>query len=115
MERLVCRDLDAMEAALEWLGRLIPRRLKRTNLRAFFAEFRRYTLQELDFSQEGRTIDRFRANFQGRVDVKFPTVHWSHTSQRVLTMSWVEGLRLHQAARSLDAKAKRRQRRRPLD
>ena len=108
LERLVCRDLDAMEAGLELLNRLFPRRLQRTNLRAFFAEFQRYTLQELDFSQEGRVIDRFRANFRGRLDVKFPTVYWSHTRQRVLTMGWVEGLRLHEAAKSLDTNAKQR-------
>ncbi len=68
LERLVCRDLDVMEL----LNRLVPRRLQRTNLRALFAEFRRYTLQEIDFSHEGRVIDRFRVNFKGRVDVKFP-------------------------------------------
>jgi len=108
LERLVYRDLDAMEAGLELLNRLFPRRLQRTNLRDFFTEFRRYTLQELDFSQEGRVIDRFRANFRGRVDVKFPTVYWSHTGKRVLTMDWVEGVRLHEAASSLDAKTKQR-------
>jgi len=108
LDMLVSRDLDAMEAGLELLGRLFPRRLQRTNLRAFFAEFRRYTLQELDFSHEGRVIDRFRASFQGRVDVKFPTVYWSYTSQRVLTMTWVDGLRLHEAAKSLDVAAKQR-------
>ena len=106
LEWLVWRDLDAIEVGLQWFHRLFPRRLKRTNLRAFFEEFRRYTLQELDFSVEGRVIDRIRANFQGRVNIKFPTVFWSHTRQRVLTMGWVEGLRLHEAARSLDAKAK---------
>ncbi len=89
LDRLVLRDLDAMEAGLEWLYRLFPRRMRRTNLRAFLAEFRRYTLQELDFSQEGHVVDRFRANFKGRNDVKFPVVHWSHSSQRVLTMGWV--------------------------
>lgn len=108
LERLVCRDLDAMEAGLQLLSCLFPRRLKRTNLLAFFAEFRRYTLQELDFSQEGRVIERFRANFRGRLDVKFPTVYWGLTRQRVITMDWVEGLRLHEAAKSLDAKAKQR-------
>ncbi len=97
-----------MEAGLGWLYSLFPRRMKRTNLRAFLAEFRRYTLQELDFSHEGRVIDRFRANFQGRVDVKFPTVYWSHTSQRVLTMGWVEGLRLGEAAQALGAEEKHR-------
>ena len=108
LDRLVRRDLNAMQAGLEWLYRLFPRRMRRTNLRAFLAEFRRYTLQELDFSQEGHAVDRFRANFKGRNDVKFPAVHWNHSSQRVLTMGWVEGLRLHDAVESLDAEAKQR-------
>ena len=108
LDRLVGCDLDAMEAGLGWLYRLFPQRMQRSNLRAFLAEFRRYTLQELDFSNEGHVVERFRANFQGRNDVKFPTVHWSHSSQRVLTMSWVEGLRLRDAATSLDADAKLR-------
>ena len=108
LDRLVRRDLDAMEAGPGWLYRLFPRRTQRTNLRAFLAEFRRYTLQELDFSQEGRVVDRFRANFQGRNDVKFPAVHRTHSSRRVLTMSWVEGLRLHEAVKSLDAQEKQR-------
>lgn len=108
LDRLVARDLDAMEAGLGWLYRLFPRRMQRTNLRAFLAEFRRYTHQELDFSQEGRVVDRFRANFADRDDVKFPTVYRSHSGQRVLMMGWVEGLRLHDAVRSLDAEAKHR-------
>jgi ubiquinone biosynthesis protein len=108
LDRLVRRDLDAMAAGMGWLYRLFPRRMQRTNLRAFLAEFRRYTLQELDFGQEGRSVERFRANFAGRNDVSFPAVHWNLSSQRVLTMSWVEGLRLHDAVKSLDAGAKQR-------
>ena len=108
LERHVIRDLDAMELGLRWLSRLAPRRMRRTNLLSFFAEFRRYTLQELDFSGEGRVIDRFRKNFAGRADVKFSTVHWSHTSRRVLTMDWVEGLRLREAADLLGENEKQR-------
>ncbi|CAN5914339.1 hypothetical protein BH11GEM1_BH11GEM1_23030 [soil metagenome] len=108
LERLVCRDLDAMEWGLRWLYRLFPRRMRRTNLLDFFAEFRRYTLQELDFSQEGRVIGRFRDNFASRSDVKFPAVHWNETSQRVLTMDWVEGLHLGEAVSSLGADERQR-------
>ncbi len=108
LERLIGRDLDAMQAGLQWLSRLFPRRMQRTNLLAFFAEFRRYTIQELDFAHEGHIIDRFRANFAGRPEVKFPTVHWSHTSARVLTMNWVEGLHLREAASSLGPEQKQR-------
>ncbi len=108
LEHLIGRDLDAMESGLRWLYRLIPGRMKRTNLLDFFAEFRRYTLRELDFSQEGRVIDRFRANFAGRTDVKFPKVHRSHSTQRVLTMDWVEGLRVREAAGSLEEEERQR-------
>ena len=107
-EALILRDLNAIDFALRMLGHLFRRRLNRANLPAFLAEFRRYTLQEMDFAQEGKVIDRFRANFSGRTDVKFPRVHWSHTSRRVLTMDWVEGMRLRKAAQVLDAPTKER-------
>jgi ubiquinone biosynthesis protein len=108
LERLVDRDLEAMGWGLRGLYWLFPRRMRRTNLRDFFAEFRRYTLQELDFTQEGRVIDRFRTNFAGRSDVKFPVVDWSHTTKRVLTMDWVEGMRVGEAAGSLAPREKQR-------
>ncbi len=108
LERLVDRDLDAIEFAVAMLYRVSPRRARRSGLREFVAEFRRYTVQELDFSEEGRVIERIHANFQGRADVKFPTVSWSHTNHRVLTMSWVEGLRLRDAAIALEPKERQR-------
>lgn len=108
LERMVRRDLDAMRWSLGCLYRLFPRRLQRTNLREFFAEFRRYTLGELDFAHEGRVIERFRANFKERTDIGFPTVHWSHTRPGVITLGWVEGQRLQQVATSFDEGTKQR-------
>ena len=101
LDRLMRRDLDALELGLTWLSRVFPKRMKRTNLRAFFTEFRRYTLKELDFANEAHVIERFRANFRDRSDVHFPRIFFSHTSARVLTMDWVEGIRLHEAAATL--------------
>ncbi|MBI1220811.1 MAG: hypothetical protein GC186_19980 [Rhodobacteraceae bacterium] len=106
VDALILHDLDAIGFALRLLGRVAPSRLRRTNLPAFLAEFRRYTLQELDFTREGRVIERFRANFAGRGDVKFPRVHWSHSASGVLTLDWVDGMRLTEAATALDAPAK---------
>ncbi|MFU8802784.1 MAG: AarF/UbiB family protein, partial [Bradymonadaceae bacterium] len=87
---------------MKWPRRLSPGRLERTNLVGFFTEFRRYTLQELDFANEGRIIDRFRANLVGHSDVRLPAVHWEETSARVLTLDWVEGMRVGEAAEHLD-------------
>jgi len=108
VETLISRDLDAVDFGLRVLSRVSASRLQRSNLQAFFGEFRRYTLKELDFAQEGTVIDRFHANFMGRTDVKFPRVHWSHSSHRVLTMDWVAGMRLSDAAQALDAPTKKR-------
>jgi ubiquinone biosynthesis protein len=108
LERLMGRDLDAMGLGVRLLYGLFPRRMRRTNLLDFISEFRRYTLRELDFLEEGNVIARFRANFPGRTDVKFPTVHFSHTSRRLLTMDWIEGLRVREAASSLGAQQKQR-------
>ena len=101
LERDVRRDLDAIGSGLGWLMRIFPKRMERANLLELFAEFRRYTLAELDFVCEATTIERFRTNFRGREDVRFPSVFASHTTTRVLTMEWVEGMRLKEAAASL--------------
>jgi ubiquinone biosynthesis protein len=107
VEVLLRRDLDALSGGLRFLARLFPRRIRRTNFVAFFDELRRYTMLELDFAHEGAVIDRFRANFAGRQDVHIPRVYWSHTTTRVLTLDWVEGMRVHEAAVTLDAPTRR--------
>ncbi len=101
IERLMRRDLEAMQFGLHWLARLFPARMKRANLISFFTEFSRYTMQELDFSHEADVIARFRVNFAGRADVKFPRVHQGLTSQRVLTLDWIDGMRLSEAESTL--------------
>jgi ubiquinone biosynthesis protein len=108
LARLINRDLDAIGMGLRVLTRVAPQRMARTNLVAFFDEFRRYTLQELDFVNEGHVIDRFRANFAGQVGVHFPIVHWSHTARGVLTTGWIDGMRLHEASHVLNDETRHR-------
>ena len=46
---------------------------------------------ELDLSQEGRNLERFRTNFAHRRGIRFPDVHWSYTSETVLVTEFVAG------------------------
>lgn len=108
IRRLVLRDLEALALGMRWLGRLRPGAMRRSNLPAFLAEFRRYTLQELDFQNEARTVDRFRANLRDRPYARLPAVHWAHTRAAVLTMDWVDGVSLAEAVERLDDAARRR-------
>ena len=57
-------------------------------------EFRRTIQRELDFSREGRTIDRFSANFRGDETVKIPQVFWEYTGRTVLTMEYLSGIKI---------------------
>jgi ubiquinone biosynthesis protein len=57
-------------------------------------EFRRTINRELDFSREGRTIDRFSANFEDDESVRIPKVYWEHTGRTVLTLEYLSGIKI---------------------
>lgn len=102
------RDLAILEQLL-FVVKLANRRLfDNLNISAVFAEFKRYTLEEIDFAAEGATYDQFRANFDGDDAVRFPTIYWSHTTPKLLTMSRESGLRLNEAAEHIPAAKKAR-------
>lgn len=104
LEPLFCRDLDALGLGLRIARLIVPRRLRRTNLPAFLSEFRRYSLAELDFRAEAAVMDRFRENLSGQDRVRAPRTYHDQVTGRVLTMDWVEGMRLSEAAASLPEK-----------
>lgn len=57
-------------------------------------EARRTLLREIDFTREGHTIDRFSANFSGDPTVVIPKIFWDHSSERVLTMEYIAGIKV---------------------
>lgn len=70
---------------------MTPRQLPVTQI---VDEFASWTLKELDFEVEGHNLEEFGRNFADWDDVTFPSVYWSHTTKRVLTMEKVSGMRL---------------------
>ncbi len=61
-------------------------------------QFARSIRRELDLSREGRMIDRFRQNFAGDPFVRFPKVYWNHTAPGVLTLEYMPGIKVSDAA-----------------
>ncbi|MCA8943086.1 MAG: AarF/ABC1/UbiB kinase family protein, partial [Planctomycetes bacterium] len=57
-------------------------------------QFERSVEQELDFRREGRTMDRFREIHRRNAGVHVPAVHWSLTTDRVLAMEFVDGIKI---------------------
>ena len=61
---------------------------------AIVREFRRIIHRELDFTREAHTIDRFAANFAEDDTVYIPKAYWKYTGATVLTMDYVEGIKV---------------------
>lgn len=57
-------------------------------------EFERSILRELDLTIEARVIQRFRAIYAGNDSVFIPRVDMELSGPRVLTMDWIDGVRV---------------------
>jgi ubiquinone biosynthesis protein len=62
-----------------------------------------FTLRnEMDYRREGHNADRFRRNFADETALYLPKVYWDYTTQRVLTLERISGIRIDDVA-SMDA------------
>lgn len=57
-------------------------------------EFARSIRREMDFSREGHTIERFRDNFTATQWLYFPRVFWPQSARGVLTLEYVNGIKV---------------------
>ena len=63
---------------------------------ALLDEIRRGFLEETDYLNEGKNLDFFRERLAPLEYVTVPRVHWDLTTDRVLTMSFVDGLHIRE-------------------
>ena len=78
------------------------------NLPALVDEFA-YTLRnELDYQREGHNADRFRRNFATDSGVYIPQVNWEFTTDRVLTIERVAGIKIAEVSALDEAGINRR-------
>ncbi|OGD39224.1 hypothetical protein A3A25_01920 [Candidatus Azambacteria bacterium RIFCSPLOWO2_01_FULL_46_26] len=70
-------------------------------------EFAAWTMRELDFKVEATNTERFRYNLKDEPDIKIPKVYWDLTSQKVLTMEFVDGVKLDEEERLAKMKLSR--------
>ncbi|RDX61946.1 Protein ACTIVITY OF BC1 COMPLEX KINASE 3, chloroplastic, partial [Mucuna pruriens] len=61
---------------------------------ALIDEFARRVFQELNYVQEGQNARRFKKLYADKEDIFVPDVFWDYTSTKVLTMEWVDGVKL---------------------
>ncbi|MBS3151691.1 AarF/ABC1/UbiB kinase family protein [Candidatus Woesearchaeota archaeon] len=91
IKELMDTDIDLLYHLAELLQSHVEE-LKDYNLKGIVDEFKRYTLNELDYLKECRNIEKFYNNFLGSQTVKVPKVHWDFTTKKVLVMGYIEGV-----------------------
>eukprot|EP00898_Chlorokybus_atmophyticus_P005157 jgi/Chlat1/5642/Chrsp369S05387 len=57
-------------------------------------EFESFLNRELNFVEEGRNAEKVAANFKDRPEVQVPRIHWPLTTSTVLTMQYMEGIKI---------------------
>ena len=68
--------------------------LARLRPRLVIATFRQWTLRELDLRREAASASELAEHMVAEPGFTVPAIDWSRTTRRVLTMEWVDGIKL---------------------
>jgi predicted unusual protein kinase regulating ubiquinone biosynthesis (AarF/ABC1/UbiB family) len=93
IEQVIETDLAALRTVGKWLQRYRPIK-KRANVPALLNEFSRTLYEEIDYNAEGSNAEVFAKNFVGIDGIRIPSVVWSHTTKRVLTLEDVTAIKI---------------------
>ena len=101
VDKVIENDIRILREFAGLVERRIPES-RRYEPSGLVDEFARSIRHELDFVREGRNIDRFRKYFSGTPIVYIPKVYWELTTPKVLTIEYIDGIKITDIA-SLDA------------
>ena len=99
---------DEFAAALEtyeWAAaqmEIIGGEFARLRPRATIATFRQWTLRELDLRREAASASELAEGLTAEPGFRIPGIDWRRTSRTVLTLEWIDGIKLSNIA-AIDA------------
>ncbi|MEX0782558.1 MAG: AarF/ABC1/UbiB kinase family protein [Dehalococcoidia bacterium] len=99
IERVVETDLRNLSILVKLLARIE----RDFDFRILMEEVNRYVPRELDFVLEGHSGERVGAALKNRADVLVPRVYWEHTARRVLVTEFIDGIKISDIPRLLEA------------
>src|SRR3990172_5445991 len=90
---VIKRDVDILYRLATLIERYVPD-LAFLNATGQVEEFDQAINEEMDFIREAENAARFRANFEGSSDVYVPNVFQHLSTERVLVMEFIDGIRI---------------------
>jgi predicted unusual protein kinase regulating ubiquinone biosynthesis (AarF/ABC1/UbiB family) len=100
VQHLGVEDMARADLKTIWrIVRIVRRFFHTRGIENYYHEIRSMILDELDFRKEAEHIGRIAQNFEGNDKVGFPAVIGELSTARVLTLEFVEGIKITDRAR----------------
>ncbi|MEO1430139.1 MAG: AarF/ABC1/UbiB kinase family protein [Cyanobacteria bacterium J06633_8] len=93
-------DLYILRRLAAWGQKAIKQ--VRSDLVGILDELGERIFEEMDYVNEGENAERFFQLYGHLKDVYVPKIYWEYTNRRVLTMEWINGLKLTQVKEIAD-------------
>jgi ubiquinone biosynthesis protein len=93
IEEQFLSDIDTYEWAAAQVA-LQGGELARLRPREVIATFKQWTLRELDLRREAASASELADAMKGEADYVVPTIDWQRTTRQVMTLDWIEGVKL---------------------
>lgn len=90
IEEIVRIDLKTLRRIFGLLNVLFPQ----YGLKKIYQELREVILEELDFQTEGKNLELIEKNLREENDLLFPKIYWEYSSARILTLEFMEGVKI---------------------
>ncbi|NJM69516.1 MAG: AarF/ABC1/UbiB kinase family protein [Scytonema sp. RU_4_4] len=87
-------DLYILRKLAAWAKKKVKR--VRSDLVGILDELGDRIFEEMDYIHEGQNAERFYQLYGHMKDVYVPKIYWEYTNRRVLTMEWINGVKLTQ-------------------
>lgn len=94
LKEIISVDTAVLFRLVKLINRVFPRANENADWEGMLREFHATIFEEMDYAKEGRNADRFRHNFRTWKVVRVPRIHWSHSSQKVLTLEFIRGTKV---------------------
>lgn len=88
----IALDIYILRGIASWLKRTF--RFIRSDLPAILDEFAQRIFEEMDYTHEAQNAERFARYYSHNPGIYVPKIYWAYTARRVLTMEWIDGIKL---------------------
>jgi len=94
IEKIIAQDMRILEDIAKFVDNH-TKYGKIYNFTKMVEDFKKRLEEELDFRIEGENAEKFKKNFLKDKKVKIPSIIWTHTTRRVLTMEYIGSIPLN--------------------